>query len=233
MSFHYRYSATFQNRPVQQPAVLVSPLDRTVQLLLEDKEAGTFVLTDTILPKPATVTTFNHLVLHFLTCNCCFVHQPQVRWWQEVRSNEKLGLPLQSPLACTNHKLLNQVHLHSCPRPTTTPEPPERRLWFFTTGQTVKVARLCCKPDWAGNPPTKTTCLSGLTALLPQEGTHNDHQLEDGRRRISSMIKLLSLISPLFCFYSCFVANYHFGLVFWIRRAITKTHWLAEGESHF
>ena len=203
MSFHYRYSATFQNRPVQQPAVLVSPLDRTVQLLFEDKEARAFVLTDTILPRPETVTTFNLHFLHFLTCNCCFAHQPQVRWWEEVRSEEKLGLPLQSPLACTNHKLLHQVHLQDCPGPTTTPEPPERRLWFLSTCQTVKVARLCCKPDWAGNPPTKTTCLSGLTALLPQEGNHNDHQLEDGRRRISLkrmiVIKLISLISPLFC----------------------------------
>ena len=42
-----------KDTPGKQAAVLVRALDCSVQLLLEVKEAWTFLLTDTILPNPA------------------------------------------------------------------------------------------------------------------------------------------------------------------------------------
>ena len=168
-----RYSATFKNPPVQQPAVLVSALGCTVQLFLEEKEARAFVLTDTILTRPATVTTFSLFFLsHFLTCNCCFVLQPQMKKWGEVRS--KLRLPLQSPLACSNHQILNQVHLQNCPEPRF----PWTKALILSTCQTIKVARLCCKPEWALSRlatyhPRQVACPVWLLCC-PQEGTHKD-----------------------------------------------------------
>ena len=76
------YSFHHQNPPGQEPAELDSALGCSVQLLLEVEEPWAVVLTDTILPRPAinarVITSVNRLT-HSLTCNCYFVHKPQVK----------------------------------------------------------------------------------------------------------------------------------------------------------
>ena len=171
---HWKTPCHHQNTPGQQPVVLDSALDSSVQLLLEVEELWAFVLTYTFLPRPAQVITFNQLT-HFLTCKCCFVRQPQQVQWGEARGEERVGLPLQATLlAGTNQKLLNQVHLENqelryigCHQPETQVhlDNEQRRLRICPRLRRGLLARLWSEADWAdGNKPTQAFCLSEFAA---------------------------------------------------------------------
>ena len=68
-----------QDTPGKQAAVLVRALDCSVQLLLEVKEAWTFVLTDTILPNPAQESLSSNPLPHLQLLLCPSTPSAEVR----------------------------------------------------------------------------------------------------------------------------------------------------------
>ena len=98
-SFHH------QNPPGQEPAELDSALGCSVQLLLEVEEPWTVVLTDTIVPRPATEITFSADSLPHLQLLFC----PSTP--SEVRKRKIKGL-YRAAIVITirKHQLLDQVH---------------------------------------------------------------------------------------------------------------------------